>query len=126
MGKHCEQLACQMLQDGGLVLVEKNYLVAGKGEIDVIALEQKQLPSGRMYVTLVFVEVRARAVGQFGDSLASVTKAKQKRIIQAAEHFLQTNIQYKDCDCRFDVVGFDIEKSGQVSSQWIQGAFLAS
>lgn len=124
IGEYYETLACQMLQTDGLQVVERNYQVARVGEIDIVAMEQRVLPTGRIYSVLVFVEVRARAASQFGGSLVSVTKSKQKRIIETAQHFLQTNIQYKDCDCRFDVVAFDIDKLGQMSSHWVKGAFL--
>jgi putative endonuclease len=52
--------------------------------------------------SLVFVEVRKRASAQFGGALASVTPAKQKRMVHAAQVYLQ-KIQSTP-PCRFDVV----------------------
>ncbi|MEO7851555.1 MAG: YraN family protein, partial [Rubrivivax sp.] len=69
--------------------------------------------------TLVFVEVRSRAGGAFGGALASVTPAKQRRLVRAAQHYLLR--QPVPPPCRFDVVALDGD-----ALQWVKGAFDAN
>lgn len=98
------------------MLVARHYRVArGPGaraaEIDLVMRE----PDG----TLVFVEVRARAHASHGGAAASVTLAKQRRIVWAAQHFLLAWTRLPPC--RFDVVALD-----GATLQWIRGAFDAA
>lgn len=95
IGDAGEDMALAYLQQHRLALVERNFVCKG-GEIDLI------MRSGDM---LVFVEVRHRAVGRFGDAAASVTRRKQNRLIVAAQSYLQ---RYRHPPaCRFDVVAID-------------------
>lgn len=91
-GADAEQLAADYLKARGLSLVTRNYRCRG-GEIDLILKEGE---------VLVFVEVRARASGDFGGAAASITAAKQARIRLAAQHYLQRH--GIDAPCRFDAV----------------------
>jgi putative endonuclease len=95
-GDAAEDAALAHLLRHGLELVERNFRCKG-GEIDLIM---------RDGATLVFVEVRARASRSHGGAAASVTPAKQRRLIAAAQHFLQRHSPMPP-PCRFDVVGFD-------------------
>lgn len=112
-GDRAETLALQFLKRQGLRLVERNYRVAGGpaargGEVDLIA----RAPDG----TLVFVEVRARGSASHGGAAASVTPAKQRRLIFAAQHYL---LQWPSPPpCRFDVVAVQ----GDVI-EWLPAAF---
>ncbi len=94
-GQHFEALALAHLQGHGLTLVERNFRCKG-GELDLIMREQ---------ATLVFVEVRQRASASFGGAAASVTPAKQLRLVRAAQFYLQRYTRLPPC--RFDVVAFD-------------------
>ena len=78
-----------------------------------------QAPDG----TLVFVEVRARRSAGHGGAGASITAAKQRRIVLAARHFLQQRPGDLPA-CRFDVVLVDGE-GAQQQVQWLQAAFDA-
>lgn len=76
--------------------------------------------------TLVFVEVRFRKDNNFGGGLASITNAKQRKLRNTAELYLQQNSQYEIA--RFDVVS--MSKNNQTSSNkkeytfdWIINAF---
>jgi putative endonuclease len=114
LGSEAEDLALQYLQRQGLRLVERNYRVAGGpnargGEVDLILRDQKD-------GTLVFVEVRARAGLSHGGAAASVTPAKQRRLIFAAQHYLLNKATPPPC--RFDVLAIDGE-----AIEWIQAAF---
>ncbi|MCV2356137.1 YraN family protein [Paucibacter sp. B2R-40] len=113
LGSAAEDLALRYLQQRGLRLVERNYRVAAGpgargGEVDLILRERDS--------TLVFVEVRARAGLSHGGAAASVTPAKQRRLIYAAQHYL-LNIASPP-PCRFDVLAIDGE-----AIEWIQAAF---
>ena len=115
LGDGAEARAQRHLEFHGLALVARHYRVArGPGaraaEIDLVMRE----PDG----TLVFVEVRARSGAGHGGAAASVTTAKQRRIVWAAQHFLLDWPRLPPC--RFDVVALD----GQALS-WIRGAFDA-
>ena len=113
IGDDAESLALAYLQRQGLVLVQRNYRLAGGphargAELDLILRERDG--------TLVFVEVRARAGASHGGALASVGSTKQRRIVRAAQHYLLRLPVLPPC--RFDVVAFDGE---QIS--WIKAAF---
>ena len=79
LGQAGEDEALAYLQKKGLVLIERNFRCKG-GEIDLVMQDNN---------TLVFVEVRKRANHRHGGAAASVTTAKQKRLIIAAHIFLQ-------------------------------------
>ena len=115
IGDAGEALALMHLQRAGLVLVERNYRVAGGprargGEVDLILRERDG--------TLVFVEVRTRRDAGHGGAAASVGSAKQRRIVLAARHYLMRLAAPPPC--RFDVVAID---AGRV--EWLRGAFEA-
>ncbi|UNU72675.1 YraN family protein [Moraxella nasovis] len=123
IGTRFERLACKFLTAQGLQIITTNYNVALVGEIDVVALGQTSL-GNKVFKTLVFVEVKARRRSQFASSLETVTLAKQRKIIKAAEHFIAQHDKFADCDCRFDVIGFDTKSDGNIDLNWIQAAFL--
>jgi putative endonuclease len=94
-GDAAEDQALRHLSAQGLALVTRNFRCKG-GEIDLIMQDLK---------TLVFVEVRKRADRSHGGAAASITAAKQARLILAAQIYLQ---RYKTPPpCRFDVVAID-------------------
>jgi putative endonuclease len=97
LGRLGEDRALAHLLEHGLTLVERNFLCKA-GEIDLI-MQQR--------ASLVFVEVRRRASGAFGGAAASVTPAKQRRLINTAQYYL---LRYPSPPpCRFDLVAIDGE-----------------
>ena len=97
LGRLGEDRALIHLLGQGLTLVERNFLCK-VGEIDLIMMQRD---------CLVFVEVRRRAAGSFGGAVASVTPAKRRRLINAAQYYL---LRYPDPPpCRFDLVAIDGE-----------------
>jgi len=115
-GDEGEALALAHLQRQGLVLVERNYRVAAGphargGEVDLILRERDG--------TLAFVEVRRRGAASHGGAAASVSPAKQRRIVYAARHYLLRFASPPPC--RFDVVALDGERI-----IWLRAAFDAS
>ncbi|MDO9286144.1 MAG: YraN family protein [Aquabacterium sp.] len=116
VGDSGEDRALAYLQHQGLRLVQRNYRLAGgprqrAGEIDLIL----RAPDG----TLVFVEVRSRRETSHGGAAGSVSAAKQRRIVRAAQHYLMALAVLPPC--RFDVVAIDGDQL-----QWLPGAFDAS
>ena len=103
-----EDQALAYLQQQGLQLLERNFRCKG-GEIDLIMQDGK---------ALVFVEVRVRSDGKFGGAAASVGSAKQKRLIIAAQVYLQRHTMPPPC--RFDVIAFDDKKM-----TWLKNAIEA-
>jgi putative endonuclease len=107
-----EDEAMAYLQARGLRLLHRNYRTPGRGggEIDLIM----QAADG----TVVFVEVRKRSRTDHGGAAASIGFQKQRRIVFAAQHYLQRWRRLPPT--RFDVV--TIEAAGPV---WLQAAFDA-
>ena len=88
-----DALAYLLLQ--GLVLLERNYLCKG-GELDLVMRDGD---------AIVFVEVRLRSRATFGGALASITPAKQRRMVVAAQTWLLG--QKRLPACRFDALCID-------------------
>ena len=96
VGSEGEQLACEYLQSQGYEILARNYR-ACNGEIDIIARQGK---------TLVFVEVKTRQRGGFGEPEEWVDERKQRQIGKVASLYLH-NQRLEEMDCRFDVVAVD-------------------
>lgn len=94
-GRYWEEQALAYLRARSLVLVESNYTCRG-GEIDLVMRDGD---------TVVFVEVRQRDDPAYGGAAASISPAKIRRLVRAAQTWLLR------CDrmppCRFDVVAID-------------------
>ena len=112
LGNYWENIAYKYLVQNKLKKVKKNFNCKA-GEVDLIMLDQK---------TLVFIEVKYRKESDWVTGLEAVTKTKQKRIIKAAKLFLLQNKQYKDLNCRFDVVSIQGDKQNP-EINWIENAF---
>tara|TARA_Y100001968_G_scaffold322742_1_gene359353 strand:+ start:614 stop:967 length:354 start_codon:yes stop_codon:yes gene_type:complete len=110
IGSEAEIKARAFLETQGLVWQASNYSWQG-GEIDLIMCDQE---------TYVFVEVKSRRSHQFGGALASITLAKQQKIIKTATHFLVYKKLWEKCPVRFDVVCIE-GKMAQI--QWLKHAF---
>jgi len=92
LGAFGEQYAAKYLKKQGYRIVDMNFRCR-QGEIDVIA-ENREF--------LVFVEVKLRKNDLYGEAKEFVTSAKQRRIISAAELYLQKLDTEKQP--RFDVI----------------------
>jgi putative endonuclease len=104
-GRAGEDAALAYLRAQGLIEVERNFRCKG-GEIDLVMRDGS---------TLVFVEVRLRSDSRHGGAAASVTPAKQRRLLIASQLYLQ---RFRDPPpCRIDVVAID----GQICN-WIRNA----
>ena len=95
IGATGEDRALAYLQQHGMRLAERNFRCK-MGEIDLIM---------RQDAVLVFVEVRVRADDRHGGAAASITPAKQRRLIRTAQFYLQRLRTLPAC--RFDVIAID-------------------
>jgi putative endonuclease len=107
-GQAAEAYAAEFLRRQGLRLLEKNYRCR-MGEIDLIMDDAG---------VLVFVEVRLRRSENFGGAAASITPHKQRKLIHAAQHYLQQ--QARQPACRFDAILLDGARV-----EWVRDAFGA-
>lgn len=110
-----ESAALTYLRDRGLKLVAQNYRCK-VGEIDLAMLDG---------ATLALIEVRYRADASFGGAAASVIWCKQRRIIRAAHHLLQTHAELRSYPARFDVVAVSPSSNG-LQVEWIKAAFATN
>lgn len=100
-----EQRAADFLSSHGLRVVERNFRVRG-GEIDLVCRDAD---------AAVFVEVRTRQGSAYGGAAASITAAKQARLVLAARHWLA---RHGERPCRFDCV---LIQDGRL--EWLKDAF---
>lgn len=108
-GAAAEARAAAFLESRGLRIRERNFRTR-MGEIDLVAEHDG---------TLVFVEVRMRASERFGGAAASITEAKRRRVVAAAQLYMAR--VPADPPCRFDAVLVD----GEGAIRWIRDAFQA-
>ncbi len=101
-GRAAEDQAAALLTKMGMTIVEKNFR-AKVGEIDLIVRDKDEI---------VFVEVRARASSAFGGAAASVGGAKRRKLIKAAQLWLQARSW--SGPCRFDVVALDAGRAEHI------------
>ena len=108
-GDAWESTARDWLLSKGLHFIAANVRERG-GEIDLI------MKDGQV---IVFVEVRFRQSSRFGGAAASVTLAKQHKLLQTAHLWLaRHNGSFDTVDCRFDVIAFTGNEI-----EWLKNAF---
>lgn len=100
LGAEGESLACLELERLGYTIVARNYRTRF-GEIDIIADDQG---------TVVFVEVKTKTNGDYGDPVEEVTPQKQQQIVSMGEAY-STFCCEPNTPCRFDVVTVDVSMS---------------
>jgi putative endonuclease len=111
-GDRFEAHAQRFLEDKGFTLLQAQFDIQ-IAEIDLIMSQPEQK-------LLIFVEVRARRSKNFGGALVSISPQKCRKIIQAADFFLQQYPQFSAYEARFDVITFEAGKL-----QWHPNAFDA-
>ena len=109
-GRAAEELAAVLLQTKGMSVVERNFR-AKVGEIDLVARDGAEI---------VFVEVRARARGDFGGAAASVDGVKRRKLVRAAQVWLQARAW--SGPCRFDVVAVDAGRAEHIPAAFEAGS----
>ncbi len=91
-GRWGENMAADFLKTKGYEILETGY-TERIGEIDIIAANESYL---------VFIEVKTRKDAQFSEARESVTKSKQRKIIDTALMWLATHEDNRQP--RFDVI----------------------
>lgn len=99
-GLRGEDLACEALAARGYTVVARRYRTRS-GELDIIARHRDYL---------VFIEVKARQSGSFGDPEEAVTVQKQQKMVWMATDYL-TRSGLHEVPCRFDVVAINTESA---------------
>lgn len=99
-GKRGEELAVSLLRKKGYKVIERNFRTR-TGEIDIIAKHK-----GR----IVFVEVKTRKSGRYGDPKFAVTAQKRRKISMVALEYLK-KYHTMQTPARFDVVTIQSEKA---------------
>jgi putative endonuclease len=113
-GARYEDLALAHLERAGLVSIARNY-TCRYGEIDLVMRDRD---------VVVFVEVRYRRAGGFGDGIDSVTAGKRAKLVRAAGAFLADHPRLASAACRFDVLAIG-DGAGAPSIDWRRNAFEA-
>ena len=114
-GRRGEAAAARWYLKQGCRLLTHNFRTR-MGELDVVVQE----PDG----TIVICEVKTRSTDAVSRPAEAVNAAKQKRLILAAQHYLQLN-GLSDAPVRFDVAEVFPLDSGRWMVHIIRGAFLA-
>ena len=93
-----EQLAVKFLAKAGYKIIANNWRYL-KYEIDIIAQFEN---------TLVFVEVKTRTPNIVATPEDSLTKAKQKHLIEAADHYIRNN--NINIEARIDLISIYVKE----------------
>ena len=96
VGKTGEKLAAKYLEQSNYKIIKQNFRCK-QGEIDIIAIDNKELEQD-----LVFVEVKLRKNGDFARAREYVDRRKQDRIRITASAYLAQNPTA--LQPRFDVI----------------------
>ena len=110
LGKDGEEIAAQHLLKNGYDILHRNWRF-GKFEIDIVAQKGN---------TLSIVEVKTRTGDYFGEPEEGVTKAKEKFLATAADHYvLSKNL---DVEVRYDIISI-VFFNGKHELKMIEDAF---
>ena len=93
VGEMGEQTAVEFLKKKGYEILERNYRFQ-RGEIDIIAQKEEEI---------VFIEVKTKMRGAFGEPEDRVGITKQRQIARVAMGYLQAKNIF-NVNCRFDVI----------------------
>ena len=103
-----EETAIRTLKKKGYRIIERNHRNR-LGEIDVVAEEGG---------SLVFVEVKKRNTGRFGEAICAIDENKKRHLVKAALFYMKMHRCFGR-SIRFDVIGIDNERI-----KLVQNAFL--
>lgn len=98
-------MACRYLKKKGYKILERNFQKR-EGEIDILAWDKK----AKM---LVFVEVKTRTSGDFGEPQEAVDFFKQRKLLRTAYAYL--NKKGMEHDFRIDVIGIKLDYSRRIA-----------
>ncbi len=92
-----EDLVARYYERSGYEIVARNWHCR-EGELDIVATSHSDTG-----LTIVVIEVKARATNNFGSPFEAVTQVKQKKLRIAATKFLAAHSELHG-EIRFDVV----------------------
>lgn len=99
VGRRGEDLAAQHLRANGYAIIARNWRPAsGYGEIDIVATWGDGT---------VFVEVRTRHGGEFGQPEETIDRRKRAKLIETAQRYLEEH-DLHDAAWRIDVIAIDL------------------
>jgi putative endonuclease len=99
-GRKGERIACRFLLKQGFDILARRHRNRS-GELDIVALERD---------TLVFVEIKTRSSGEFGEPWEFVDWRKQQILRRTAEQFI-ADYDLGQYAYRFDIVSVLGEKA---------------
>lgn len=102
LGQLGENLAANHLERRGYVIHQRNYRCP-VGEMDIVAEDGD---------CLVFVEVRTRRGREYGTPEESITAAKQSKLVEVAQTYLQEH--HWPGDWRIDVVAVELTRGDRL------------
>ena len=105
LGRRGEDLAASFLEGLGYRVLERQYRFE-RAEVDLVCFAPWPGGDGG---EIVFVEVKARRGTRFGEPEESVTEAKKRSIMKAAEAYLYER-KLEGSPARFDVVAIAWER----------------
>jgi putative endonuclease len=115
-GERGETLAYWYLRQAGYTIVARNRRArSGSGEVDLIGWDGP---------VLSFVEVKTRTTDVAGPPEMAVTKAKQRRIVRAANEYLR-RLHNRQVSYRFDIVSVAWDSEAGLQPRLIKDAFRA-
>ena len=114
-GLRYETQARDYLQARGLRLLQSNFRCR-LGEIDLIMDHAD---------CICFIEVRYRDSLHYGGASASITRAKQRKIVKAALFYLSGHHSLAQRALRFDALLLQRQADDRLDFDWIQNAFYA-
>lgn len=110
LGIYGEHLAQRYLKKKGYKILATNFRFA-KLELDIVCYAAGKL---------IVVEVKTRQTAEIGEPWKAVTRAKQKQIIKAANHYIFTKDVH--LETRFDVVSI-VHNNFRTDLEHIEDAF---
>ena len=111
LGKQGEKAAADFLLSKGYKIRHTNWK-SEKYELDIVAEKDNML---------VVVEVKTRSTNFFGNPEEFVSNAKMKRIINAANHYIQT--YDSKLETQFDIISVLKTADGKFNIEHIEDAF---
>ncbi len=113
LGDFGERVAADWLRAKGCRILARNFRGPRRGEVDIIARDQKQL---------LFVEVKTRREGTRIRPLDAVNKTKQSLIERGANAWLK-QLGTRDLPWRFDVIEVHVEEGVKPRVNHVKDAF---
>lgn len=113
LGAQGERIAADFLERKGYAILYRNKRIK-RIEIDLIVSNEEYI---------IFVEVKTRASNNWGNPELAVDEAKIRRMVDAADFFLDETDDNRSI--RFDVVSVILKNETDFEIKHIEDAFLA-